>query len=389
MSRLGLVLALGCLVGACSPKPESNTGEPVPSVVSVPAPAPAVVVPPAEGIAFADRTSLAYVLLLPGEGTVAPTRDELVALVRRELGTDVREPEVDVLIQYIGMDPLIAAANDPRLGSKERPHDLLGLHVEALDRAGLRAAVSAAALEDPVLVRELSPTELASVPTRHSAILLRGDYRNERAVRGLRLLQTLVRLLAIDRGALIHDPDTGETLGTEAFTRRRLQAGLGNVADQVAVVPFPDRRHGEPWIRLTSRGMRRFGSPDLELDGLALEGKALQNATFLLHGLAYQMARLAELDPSGYPLELTEDVEVSHADITRAYSRQQGLIPRCDACVGRVMLALRKRDAEPHDPQGHLVVRVVAPRGDPGGADQMAWVRSTVAKVLGSGQSQD
>jgi hypothetical protein len=58
-------------------------------------------------------------------------------------------------------------------------------------------------------------------------------------------------------------------------------------------------------------------------------------------------------------------------------------VPRCDACVGRVMLALRKRKAEPHDPQGHVVVRVVAPRGEPDAADQSAWARRAIAKVLG------
>ncbi len=380
MIRSSLAIAL---LMSCSPKPESDTAGPAPSVVATPAPAPTDTQPPAENVVFADRTSQAYVLLLEGDSATAPTRDELVQLVRRELAKAENEPEVEVLVQYIGMDPRAAGPNDARLGGPGAPHDLLGLHIEALDAAGVKAAVPAAVLEDPVLLRELSPAEAASLATRRSAILLRGDYRNERAIRGLRLLQTLARLVAADRKALVHDPDTGETLGVEAFTRRRLQAGLGNIADQVAIVPFPDTKHGEPWVRLATRGMRRFGSPDLELDGLPRDGEVLQNATFLLHGLAYQMARLAELDPSGYPLELTDDVEVSHADITRAYSRQQGMVPRCDACVGRVMLALRKREPEPHDPQGHVVVRVVAPRGEPDAADQSAWARRAIAKVLG------
>lgn len=241
-----------------------------------------------------------------------------------------------------------------------------------------------AALADPVLSRELTPAERDSLPSRTTAILLRGDYRNERAVRGLRLLQTLVRLVATDRGALIHDPDTGETMGVEAFVRRRLQAGLGNVADQVAVVPFPDRVHGEPWLRLTTRGMRRFGSPDLELDGLPRDEQALQRATFLLHGLAFQMVRLAELDPSGYPLELDEDLEISRGDITKAYARLQGAVPACTDCVGNVSVALRKRPAEPHDPQGHLVVRIVAPADDPAVADHGAWVITALTKLFGA-----
>ena len=70
---------------------------------------------------------------------------------------------------------------------------------------------------------------------------------------------------------------------------------------------------------------------------------ALQRATFLLHGLAFQMARLAELDPSGYPLEIDEDLEISRSDITKAYARLQGAVPSCTDCVGTVSVALRKR----------------------------------------------
>jgi hypothetical protein len=368
---------------ACNRGQEAGAGDSgAPSVVVAPAPAPSKPTEPrgGESIAFADRTSLAYVLLVPGTAK-APTRDELVALVDRELGSRTDEPEVDVLRQFVKMEPADAIGQVPP--GDDRPHDLIGVHIEALDAQGTKAAVAEAALADPVLTRELSPGERDSLPSRTTAILLRGDYRNERAIRGLRLLQTLVRLVATDRGALIHDPDTGETLGVDAFVRRRLQAGLGNVADQIAVVPFPDRVHGEPWIRLTTRGMRRFGSPDLELDGLPRDEQALQRATFLLHGLAFQMARLAELDPSGYPIEFDDDLEVSRGDITKAYARLQGAVPTCSDCVGAVSVALRKRPGEPHDPQGHLVVRLVPPADDPAAGDHAAWVITALTKLFG------
>jgi hypothetical protein len=236
-----------------------------------------------------------------------------------------------------------------------------------------------------VLVRELLPAERASLAERRHGLLLRADYRNQHAVRGLRLLQTLVRLVAADRDALVHDPDTGETMGVEAFTRRRLQAGLGNIADQVAIVPFGDKLHGEPFVRLTTRGMRRFGCFDLELDGLPRDQAVLQQATFLLHGLALQMVRQGEVDPSGFAVELDEEVEITRADVVQAYARQQGAVPTCDGCPGRVALHLVERSAEPHDPQSHLVVRVVAPRPDSDARDydHPAWVRAAITKLLG------
>jgi hypothetical protein len=130
--------------------------------------------------------------------------------------------------------------------------------------------------------------------------------------------------------------------------------------------------------------MRRFGSPDLELDGLPRDEQALQRATFLLHGLAFQMARLAELDPSGYPIELDDDLEISRGDITKAYARLQGAVPACSDCVGAVSVALRKRPGEPHDPQGHLVVRLVPPADDPAAGDHAAWVITALTKLFGA-----
>lgn len=375
------VALLAAFTAACSSRPEAPAdGAPAPSMAASPAaPAskPAVAAP--ESVVFADRTSLAYVLLVDGKQP-APTRAELAALVERELAGNRDDPEVGVLLEFIALDP----EADPRLSAGTHPRDLIGLRIESLDATARRAAVAEAALADPVLTRELEPPERAQLASLRAGLLLRADYRNERAVRGLRLLQTLVRLLAKQQHALIHDPDTGETMGVDAFERRRLQAGLGNVADQVAVVPFPDLLHGAPYLRLTTRGMRRFGSADLELDGLPRDEAVLQQATFLLHGLAYRMARLAELDPSGYPLELTEDVEIDFADVTRAYSRLQGRVPKCADCLGTVTVGLRKRAAEPTDPQDHLVLRVTAPQGDTAGlADAPAWVSRALAQLLG------
>jgi hypothetical protein len=339
----------------------------------------------AHTVVFADRTSQGYVLLLKGRSSEAPSREDLQALVRKKLPAGTDAPEVELLVTLIATEPVLDAREAERKGDRKGPGDLLGFHVEAVSDLDLAKVVASDTLTDPVLIRELSPPERASLAERRHALLLRADYRNQHAVRGLRLLQTLVRLVAEDRDALVHDPDTGETMSAAAFTRRRLQAGLGNIADQVAIVPFSDKLHGEPFVRLTTRGMRRFGSFDLELDGLPRDPAVLQQATFLIHGLALQMVRQGEVDPSGFAVELDEEVDVTHADVVQAYARQQGAVPACRDCPGRVTLHLVERAAEPHDPQHHLVVRVVAPRekSEARDYDHPAWVRATITKLLG------
>ena len=96
---------------------------------------------------------------------------------------------------------------------------------------------------DPIATRDLSDAERASVDGRTQILLLRADYRNQFDVRGLRLLQGLVRLVAKKYDALVFDPDTLETRGEAKFTERRLTANLANVVDQLAVIPFKDPDH--------------------------------------------------------------------------------------------------------------------------------------------------
>jgi len=340
-------------------------------------------------IVFADRTSQGYLLLVDDAHKDMPTRADLQFLVRSKLGAKADEPELQLLLELIDTEPAdtrMPAPDEPSDGRPRATRDLLGLHIELLPMHGDAELVSTSLLTDPVLARELSPEERASLAKRRQALLLRADYRNQYAVRGLRLLQTLVRIVANDRKALVHDPDTGETMGVEAFTRRRLLSSLGNVADQIAVVPFPDPRHGEGFVRLSTRGMRRFGSVDVELDGLPRDPKVLQRATDLMYGLAYQLVRLGEFDSSGYAVELDEVVDVEHADIVQAYGSRGGQVPpACKECEGQTTVHLVERPAEPHDPSEHVVARVVAPReeSDAAGYDQKTWVREAVASIFG------
>ncbi|WAS94411.1 hypothetical protein [Nannocystis punicea] len=351
----------------------------------------------AHRVVFADRITFGYVLLLPGPPGPAPTREELQAIVRRMFAESVDDPEVAQLLDLVATPPRadMSALRGPNEAVPKASHeepldpeaaarvwattDLLGLEIEALPAA----AVEPKLLADPELTRALEPEERASLPERTQLVLLRALYRNQNGVRGLRLLQALVRAVAADTGALVHDPDTLETVGPAAFAARRLQASLGNIADQVAVVPFIDPRQPDA-VRLTTRGMRRFGSVDLELDGLERDLPALQQATYFLHGLGLVMVRLGEFDRSGFAVEAPDVIGLHYRDCVDAYAGQVAL-PRCSACPEEVEIHLVERPAEPHDPPGHVVARIVAPQAISGRPDydHIAWIRAAIGRVLG------
>lgn len=390
----------------------------------------------AHRVVFADRIAFGYVLLLPepggagggaggeaktGAGTQAaggevkagagtqgasagevvappPTRAELQAIVRRAFADRLGDPEVELLLDLVGTPPRpdLGELRVPgQSGAKDRleepadlkaaervwaTSDLLGLEIDALPAA----AVGPELLADPELSRALTAEERASLGGRTRRVLVRALYRNQNAVRGLRLLQALVRAVAAETGALVHDPDTLETMGPAAFAARRLQTSLGNVADQVAVVPFADPARPDA-VRLTTRGMRRFGSVDLELDGLERDLARLQQATYFLHGLALVMVRLGEFDRSGFAVEAPEVIGLHYRDCVAAYAGQIAL-PRCEgACPQEVEVHLVDRPPESHDPPGHVVARVVAPRavGERPGHDHAGWIRAALDRVLG------
>lgn len=345
----------------------------------------------AHHVVFADRTSQSYLLLLDGDPAAAPTREGLATLVREALAGAEDEPEVELLLELIASDPA-PPANAPELGAEQRDtirhRDLLGLHIALLPLAaqGEEALIPLQVLRDPISTRALTDAERASLPERRWVLVLRAHYRNRYGVRGLRLLQTLVRVLARDRGALIHDPDTAETMGVEAFSERRLQSSTGNIADQVVVVPFPDPRHGDGFVRLSTRGMRRFGSVDLELDGLPANARVLEAATHLVYGLAYRMVRDGEYDQEGYAVEVDDVVELQRLDVERAYGGRDARLPKCDGCPGRLKLHLVERPEEDHDPSEHVVARIVAPRSvsDAPGYDQPTWALDALSRLLGS-----
>jgi len=432
--RLGLtVLSALALSLACG---KSSEPKATPAAKTPPAPAPAPAPAPDESgetgdalsgekahvIPFADRTSMGYLLLLPPSAEVpeAPTRTELEAMVQQALPERRKDGQLDLLFRLIQTEPhttdiafngelevpeldddpgtegeaddnegeakdeaISAAELEARAekAERERAFDLIGLHIERIHLGlGEDAQIPASVLTDPVLTRDLSPEQRASLPSRRWGLLLRADYRNQHGVRGLRLHQTLVRIAAEHYGALIHDPDTLETMDLETFTDRRLRAAAGNVADQIAIVPFPDPDDDER-LRLSTRGMRRFGSVDLELAGLPRDPARLQQATDFIAGLAYLLAREAEVDITGYAVEVPDIIEVDCGSIRQSYSGQTDYEPRCS---GSAEVHLVERPPEPHDPREHVVARIVAPRrqSERPDYDHAQWVTQTLADVF-------
>lgn len=363
-------------------------------------------------IPYADRTSMGYLLLLPAARTApkAPTREQLATLVRQAFPTARNQGEIDLLLQLIATEPHttelggfdldvpslddaeagdegpVAPVDDAQAAAQERERifDLIGLHIEMI-RLGVGDddVIPSAALSDPVLTRALEPSEREGLPGRAWALLLRADYRNQHGVRGLRLLQTLVRVVAEREQALIHDPDTLETMNLAAFEARRLRVTAGNVGDQLAIVPFEDRRN-EGKLRLSTRGMRRFGAVDLELDGLPADPLVLQQASDFLAALALVVVREGEVDVSGFAVVVPDELEVDGPALDQTFGARK--VARCADCPGRVVVHLVERAAEDHDPEDHVVARVVAPQPDSDAPDydHPQWALSALARLFGT-----
>jgi len=343
-------------------------------------------------VAFADRSSQGYLLLLAAAPAEAVDRALVRELVRKRFREHARDEEVRLALELIDaregptpIEPLLSPDGEGN-ASGPRRRDLLGFHLELLSEPDTRAIVPDGLLADPVAARSLAPAERAALGSHRVGILVRADYRNQHGVRGLRLLQAIVDLIARHTRAVIHDPDTGETQNPETFFARRYLKDRRNVADQVIVMPLASKgAEASRRIRLVTRGMRRFGCPDLELDGLPRDPALLQEATHLVYGLASTLVGVAEVDPRGLAVLVQDALDVSHADVAAAYATRNVPLPRCSSCPARTRVHLVERPAEDADPMDHLVVRVVAPReqSDAPRHDHVAWLRGALDELLG------
>jgi hypothetical protein len=307
-------------------------------------------------------------------------RDDVdeVRLLRTLIDTDAEAPSAIVPLSAQQVDPSDAAAMRRRV----KVSDLIGLHTALLETDKV---ASTSVLQDPILSRALSEEDRASLSSRRYSVLLRADYRAREAFRGLRLLQTLVRIAAEKLDALILDPDTLEVRDVTSFSEARLRSATASVASQVTVVPFQDGDGETRSVRMTTRGMLRFGAVDLELTGLPLDPYVLQRATDLLYGIAFVLVKTAEVDMKGFALEVDDILTVHWRDIQQAYEGTPRELRRCDGCPENLELHLVERPRLSSDPQDHVVAQVVAPRmtSDPASYDHPAWVQRALARMFG------
>ena len=287
-------------------------------------------------------------------------------------------------------DPMAAldAEDAVAMRRQAKRQDIIGLHVDLLE---VSRVADAATLADPVLSRHLPAQARADVLRRPTAVLLRADYRSREAFRGLRLLQTLVRIYARATGSLILDPDTLETYDEASFSEARMRSAEANLTRQVTVVPFPERGDAGLRVRLTTRGMRRFGCVDLELTDLPADPALLQQATDFIYAVAYGLIQTSEVDVTGVSLELEDIVTAHWRDAASAYRGSSRELPRCGDCPETVHLHLVERPPRPTDPADHVVAQIVAPRvaSDPGSYDHAAWVRDALARMFGPAPGAD
>src|SRR5690606_26444845 len=169
-----VTLVLTSLACGCHRSPAGEDPEPTHPPPSSPAPAEVPSLAEAEAsvptdasldsphrVVFADRTSQGYLLLVSEARTRSFTREDVKALVERELDDPSEEAEAQRLLELVATEPLV---EDPKLigqhaqplGSPRATTELLGLHLELFPlRRNGKELVGEQHLTDPILTRAL------------------------------------------------------------------------------------------------------------------------------------------------------------------------------------------------------------------------------------------
>lgn len=365
-------------------------------------------------VVYADRTSHGYLLIPAGPSPAKagiealwrePSRERLAALLAEKRNFPGLQARERVMLQTLverqpratpvrkgGQDPAdTTAAPEPSRSSANHAElpDLLGFHIDRVELSGGEdGLLPTAARTDQISTRSLDAEQRRALAQADSALLLRADYRVAEGVRGLRLLQALTAALAEARNALVHDPDTMETHAPADFRAKRYLGEPNNVADQVVILPFIERSEsGAAKVRLTTRGMRRFGVVDLELAGLPAAPQLLQRATQWMHGTASLLVSDAGVDESGYAREVPGEIVVARADLRNAYASSPVQFPDCGGCPGQIELHLVERPELPTDAIDHVVAQIVAPRSASAQPDHDhgQWLIQALLSLFGAG----
>lgn len=259
-------------------------------------------------------------------------------------------------------------------------------------RPDIAGFVARGGLDLVIGARELlpvSPDELLTVPgavdaeerwrlaeATHLIVIVTPDEMVHPRVGFWTALST-ARALACASGGVILDPEVPRLLPVDTHAEPLPEDARINVTDHILLLTEDQRGR----VRLSSRGMGKFGLPEVEIRDIPPGlGAALMPVA---HGVAQHLLRASLLvthEHGGAQAELPvgPDIRLTLQDIPHSQTGENFPEPEPGA-QGFTTLRLEYRTAKKDGP----VVGVVPPRGYRG--DHGAWLNSVLSDLLGSG----
>ncbi|HEV3485647.1 MAG TPA: DUF2314 domain-containing protein [Vicinamibacterales bacterium] len=191
--------------------------------------------------------------------------------------------------------------------------------------------------------RGLSDDQVRAVQRSQHALVLGFAHPQRDVWRGLRHANELAAAVADDTGGLIWDDETRELFTPEAWEEQRLARWTGEIpaiSDHMTI-HFYEK---DDAVRAVTLGMKKFGLPDVVLDGLAWSLQ--RNVGHIINLFCQAMAEGATLDAGRFDLHLRRIRDASVRD------PQLAAIP---GGTGVARLALREGIAHEGDPDNRLV----------------------------------
>jgi uncharacterized protein YegJ (DUF2314 family) len=191
-------------------------------------------------------------------------------------------------------------------------------------------------------------------------------------------------------GGVLLDPEFPRLLGNESIEQDLPSDGMVRVLDHILIPYSQDKRTGLNWM--TTRGMNRFGLPDLELRNVPPH--LVQNLMPVLNGVAQRLTDTAvqvvmEANNNEPPPQLTLPAEFSFSlrDIQRAYDAEDDMEMEFEPFEGEELLPqgetiIRLEVTGGTAPDDPPLVRLAPPRGTRGGTG--VWLNRLLTDLFGN-----